>query len=170
MSLSKREPVEINHEPGKLTYNKGMSTRAGIAGLATGLLTALVAYGLFGLQPGVPWQTDSVIRCAWAIAMAALASGGGWWGGRWSGSVQPARGAALGALAGGLAGSLAFGLWGAALAGLGAAAQAVELSPAATIQAFIAHTLGVYLALTSIYLFYLNLGRWFNRWNASPKP
>ena len=98
-----------------------MTTRAGWAGLLTGLVLTLVIYPLF-----TAW-TDSyrdggaadAAVYAWMGAAAAviLVLGGGGLAARGSGSTRPWRGAVLGGLAGGLAGAVLFCLWGAAAAG-----------------------------------------------------
>jgi len=91
-----------------------MTTRAGFIGLLTGLIaTLLLVYPLAIAWPAAtPWRWMAV------LAAAALTVGGGWLAGRWSGSRQPVRCAALGGLAGGLAGVIVFCLLGAAAAGL----------------------------------------------------
>jgi hypothetical protein len=90
-----------------------MTTRAGFAGILTGLITTIVLYPLyFAFLNGAAF-------CIW-IALAALlvlTTGGGWLAARRSGSIQSARCAVLGGLAGTLAGTIVFCLWGAAVSG-----------------------------------------------------
>jgi MFS family permease len=98
-----------------------MSTRAGAAGLLTGLISTIVIYLLFIISPhafltGAAGSTRWLVWMA-AAALAVLIFGGGWIAARWSGSVQPWRRAVLGALSGALAGMVVFCLWGAAAAG-----------------------------------------------------
>ena len=115
-----------------------MTTRAGFIGLLTGLAaTFLLVYPLAIARPtgGWPW--------GWMIAAAVLILTGGWLAGRRSGSVSPARCAALGGLAGGLAGALVFCLLGAAAAGL---AGVNSLSVAAVIRLTQATFLACFLA------------------------
>ncbi len=98
-----------------------MTTKAGWAGLLTGLAaTLLLFYPL-----AVAWPSDSA-DWPWIVAAAILTLGGGSLAGRWSGSSHPTRCAALGGLAGGLAGTLVFCLLGAAAAGLAGAAPLFE--------------------------------------------
>jgi hypothetical protein len=95
-----------------------MTTRAGLAGLFTGLIITAIFYSaqilwpeifLHVLQPGQIWIL--------AVIAGALMAGGGWSAARWSGSAQRWRCTALGGFAGALAGMFVFCLWGAAAAG-----------------------------------------------------
>jgi hypothetical protein len=95
-----------------------MTTRAGFAGLLSGLITTLILYLLLIAQPeaflySCPAGSASHVWIATAV-VALLMMGGGWLACRWSGSARPWRRAALGGLAGGLAGTIVFCLWGAA--------------------------------------------------------
>ena len=97
-----------------------MTTRAGFAGLLTGLVTTLIIYAFFIASPGVFLNGELAGTTSFWIATTAeviLMIGGGLFAARWSGSIHPGRCAALGGLAGGLAGSVVFCLWGAAAAG-----------------------------------------------------
>jgi hypothetical protein len=90
-----------------------MTTRAGFAGILTGLITTIVLYPLYYAS------LNGVVFCIW-IALAAflvLMIGGGWLAARRSGSTQPGRCAVLGGLAGALAGTIVFCLWGSAVSG-----------------------------------------------------
>ena len=92
-----------------------MTTKAGLAGLLTGLFaTMILVYPL-----AIAWPADSM-HWIWiaVVAAAAITISGGSLAGRWSGSVHSGRCAALGGLAGGLAGTIVFCLLGAATAGL----------------------------------------------------
>ena len=87
---------------------ESMTTRAGAAGLLSGVILTIVLFLLMGAA-----------HLLWigAAAAALLLGCGGWLAARWSGAGQPWRCAALGATAGGLAGCIVFCLWGAAAAG-----------------------------------------------------
>ena len=94
-----------------------MTTRAGAAGLLTGLITTILIYSFF-----TTWQ--DAYRFGWPIYASMvvalsvlLVMGGGFLGARWSRSSHPGRCAVLGGLAGGLAGTTVFCSWGAAAAG-----------------------------------------------------
>jgi len=120
-----------------------MTTRAGLAGLLTGLAVALLLH--VGLRPAWPGA-----GCPWIAAAAAallLLAGGGRWAARRSGSVRPARCAALGALSGGLAGALAFCLFGAAFAATPAAGPAAVFSPPVGLAARLMRTETAFLVL-----------------------
>jgi MFS family permease len=98
-----------------------MTTRAGSAGILTGLITTLIIYLLFIAHPDAflqRWSADTA-GPIWitAAVLVILFIAGGWSAGWWSGSVRPWRRAVLGGLAGGLAGIILFCLWGAATAG-----------------------------------------------------
>ena len=130
-----------------------MTTRAGLAGIFTGILSTILIYPLFIAR------SESFLTCPPAgstlffwIAVALLTilmTGGGYFAGRWSGSARPLRRAALGALAGGLAGTILFCLWGAATAGsarwVGAANETPSLIE--SLGAIVRQTLGLFLAL-----------------------
>jgi hypothetical protein len=98
-----------------------MTTRAGLAGLISGLITTIMIYPLFISWPEAflyQWPAGSAYPAWIAFALISLLMiGGGALAGRWSGTAHPLRRAALGALAGGLAGTILFCLWGAASAG-----------------------------------------------------
>ena len=90
-----------------------MTTRAGLTGIFTGLITTIVLYPLYYAY------LNGAAFCIW-IALAALfvlMISGGWLAARRSDSYQPARCAALGGLAGALAGTIVFCLWGASVSG-----------------------------------------------------
>jgi hypothetical protein len=92
-----------------------MTTRAGFAGLLTGLsVTMILVYPL-----AIAWP-EGITHWLWIAVVVAVAItiGGGALAGNWSGSVHPIRCAGLGGLAGGLAGVIFFCLLGAAVAGL----------------------------------------------------
>ncbi|HPH98607.1 MAG TPA: hypothetical protein PKW33_21605 [Anaerolineaceae bacterium] len=89
-----------------------MTTRAGLAGIITGVIITLVVF--------FPMFWYQAFGAAYLLA-GILALAGGFWAGRWSGSVQPWRCAVLGGVAGGTAGTLVFCWVGAAAAGLAAA-------------------------------------------------
>jgi hypothetical protein len=133
-----------------------MTTRAGLTGLLTGLMTTIMVYPLFltwsdaylYARPGYIWIV--------AVFSVLLVMGGGFWAARWSGSTLPIRCAALGGLAGGLAGAIVFCLWGSAAAGLNR--TMLPLGPTIneticpytqfeTIGTIIQLTLGTFLAL-----------------------
>jgi len=94
-----------------------MTTRAGSAGLLTGLITTILIYSLFTTWPDAylhGWPISAGIVAALSVLSVM---GGGFLGARWSRSSHPGRCAALGGLAGGLAGTAVFCWWGAAAAG-----------------------------------------------------
>jgi hypothetical protein len=99
-----------------------MTTRAGITGILTGLLSTLITYLFIIIRPAaylLKWSADSVGHIWIAVVtLAILMIAGGFLAARRGGSGRPWRRAALGGLAGGLAGVLFFCLWGAAAAGL----------------------------------------------------
>ncbi len=99
-----------------------MTTRAGAAGLITGLVITIMIYPLYAtwLVASRSGQIAVVSFSIWigGIAAVLLVLGGGIWAARWSGSTQPGRCAALGGLSGGLAGTIVYCLWGAAAAGV----------------------------------------------------
>lgn len=149
-----------------------MTARAGWVGILSGLFTTLVIYLLFILWPGVYLQGWPAY--AWVVAgvTGSLALGGGWLGARWSGSAHLGRCTALGALAGGLAGTVVFCLWGAAMAGLGSWASALNQTTAEAIRQYeitstiVCQTLGMFLAL---FLGGSGLGA-IGGWWACPRP
>lgn len=119
-----------------------MTTRAGFVGLLTGLAaTFILVYPLCFAWPAgsTPWNW-----IATAVA-SGLTIGGGWLVGRWSGSTDPGRCAALGGLAGGLAGSLVFCLLGAAAAGLAGVAPLSERTQTEAIATIVRQTQGAFL-------------------------
>lgn len=98
-----------------------MTTRAGLIGILTGLMTTILIYPLFAAWHSAYPNgviTDTTLH-VWIGAVLAgfLMFGGGFFAGRRSGSAHPGRCAALGGLASGLAGTIVFCLWGAAAAG-----------------------------------------------------
>ena len=99
-----------------------MTTRAGFAGILTGLLTTLLIYPIFIAQPDAILHMGSVDSPGYIwialVAIIILLISGGFSAGRWSHSNQAWRRTALGSLAGGLAGAIIFCLLGAATAGL----------------------------------------------------
>lgn len=98
-----------------------MTTRAAFAGLLTGLISTIVIYVLFVIEPDafLGWAEGKSVAIAWVTAagMAIIFLVGGWWAARWSKSRQHWRCFILGALSGALAGMVIFCLWGAAAAG-----------------------------------------------------
>ena len=99
-----------------------MTTRAGFAGILTGLLSTLLIFLLFTARPDAFLQTGSTDSagyiCIAAVAVGLMMIAGGVMASLWSRSTQAWRRTALGGLAGGLAGTIVFCLWGAAAAGL----------------------------------------------------
>lgn len=97
-----------------------MTTRAGMAGLVTGLVLTIMIYPMY-----YAWRlaifsgqvTGSFYIWLAGISAGMVALAGGFWAARWAGSAEKDRRAALGALAGALAGTFLFCLWGAAAAG-----------------------------------------------------
>jgi hypothetical protein len=91
-----------------------MTTKAGLAGILSGLTATLILF-----HPLIYGSTNWF----WiAVTTATLVTiGGGWLAGRWSGSVNPVRCAVLGGVAGGLGGAIVFCLLGAGVAGMTAA-------------------------------------------------
>lgn len=105
-----------------------MTTRAGSAGLITGLSLTLILF-LF-LSPvlnldGKPLGTPVYIA---GIGGAMIICTGGYQAARRGGSPLAGRCAALGTVAGGLAGAVVFCLWGAAFAGQSAIRQAGSIN------------------------------------------
>lgn len=149
-----------------------MTARAGWAGILSGLFTTLVIYLLFILWPGVYLQEWPAYAWLAAGVTGILALGGGWLGARWSGSAHLGRCTALGALAGGLAGTVVFCLWGAAMAGVGSWASALNQTTAEAIRQYeitstiVCQTLGMFLAL---FLGGSGLGA-IGGWWAGPRP
>ncbi|HEX7555636.1 MAG TPA: hypothetical protein VF338_03350, partial [Leptolinea sp.] len=86
-----------------------MTTRAGIAGLLTGLVATIYLF-IISLIPLNAFLTA-------ALMGTILPAAGGFLAAQWSRSVEPVRCAALGGLSGGLAGSVVYCLLGAAMAG-----------------------------------------------------
>jgi hypothetical protein len=137
-----------------------MTTRAGSAGLLTGLITTMFLYLFFAAWPDAylhGWSTGSTGGAWVAVAVVVILTiGGGMLAVRWGGSAHPVRCAVLGGLAGGLAGTIVFCLWGAATAGLArwtppfdlAANEAVR-QPAQVeiVGAITRQTLGMFLTL-----------------------
>ncbi len=128
-----------------------MTTRAGAAGLLTGLIASILIYPLFIARPEAFLQgrTAGPVWVATAL-VTLLMIAGGFWAGRWSRSSQPGRSAILGALAGGLAGAILFCLWGAAAAGCARWAIPLErasVSQVEALSAIVRQTLGMFLFL-----------------------
>jgi hypothetical protein len=125
-----------------------MTTRAGSAGLLTGLIATLIIYPLFISRPEafLQGQGSGSIWVAITLVML-LVIAGGFWAGRWSGSSQPWRLAVLGALAGGLAGAILFCLWGAEAAGTASWTSPVIFTTNETLSAIVHLTLWVFLVL-----------------------
>jgi len=113
-----------------------MTTRAGLAGLGTGiLLIGLLFYPLYILLPGLfveGWPGGSWVAGGILLAAgAALVVFGGCLGAHWSGVTARGKRAWLGALAGGLAATLLFCSLGAGAAGvLGLGLGFEQASPA----------------------------------------
>ncbi len=130
-----------------------MTTRAGFAGLLTGLLTTLIIYPLFMASPDVflDGHTAGSTPLVWIVAAAVviLMVGAGFVAARWSGSAHTGRCAALGGLAGGLAGTIIFCLWGAAAAGSArwVFTAGETISQAEIIAAIVRQTMGIFLML-----------------------
>jgi hypothetical protein len=107
-----------------------MTTRAGLAGIFTGILSTMLIYPLFIARPEAflarPPAGSTLFFWIAIAVVSILMTGGGYLAGRWSGSARPLRRAALGALAGGLAGVLLFCLWGAATAGSAVWVSAID--------------------------------------------
>ena len=132
-----------------------MTTRAGLVGIITGLLTTLSIYPLFtawhtAIQQGTFSDSATYLWIALGLAMLLMICGG-MFAARWSGSAETARLAALGGLAGGLAGIFVFCLWGA-----GAAGTVIWVSPLAAnttqmelISILIRQTMLIFVALFS---------------------
>ncbi|MGA9397346.1 MAG: hypothetical protein WBV22_03710, partial [Anaerolineaceae bacterium] len=134
-----------------------MTTRAGAAGLLTGLITTIIIYPFFMTWPEAFLQRLAAgpARPVWIAAslFMVLMTGGGFWAGWWSGSSHPGRCVALGALAGGLAGIILFCLWGAATAGCARWVLPLDrvangtISQVEALSAIVRQTLGVFLLL-----------------------
>jgi hypothetical protein len=132
-----------------------MTTRAGFAGILTGLVTVMVlVYPLV-----IALHTTSVYWIAVILAMF-VTMGGGLLAGKWSGFVRPVRCVVLGGLAGGLAGMIVFCLLGAASAGLVVSAS----SRVESVTMIVRQTHGTFLGL---FLGGIILGA-FGGWLASP--
>jgi len=133
-----------------------MTTRAGAAGLLTGLIATVMIFLFFIIQPDAFLGTSSEgsTFTAWIAAaiVTLLITGGGWIAARRSGSVIPWRRTVLGALAGALAGTVLFCLWGAAAAGQAGwflpdvIALGVNISKAELVSAIVERTLVTFLA------------------------
>jgi hypothetical protein len=101
-----------------------MTTRAGAAGLLTGLITTVIIEFFFLTSPteflrGWPGISAAHFWAADALTVLMLAAGG-FVAARRSGAGSAWHRSALGALAGGLAGTVVYCLWGAAAAGASA--------------------------------------------------
>ena len=103
---------------GKQSKIGDMTTRAGSAGLLTGVLITMIIFPLFTAwqDANLHGELVSATLSAWIAAAAAfvLTCGGSFLAARGSKSSHPGRCAALG----GLAGAIVFCLWGAAAAGM----------------------------------------------------
>jgi hypothetical protein len=134
-----------------------MTTRAGASGLLTGLISTIVIYMFFVIEPDVflGWLEGKSVAIAWVAvaAMAIIFLAGGWLAARWSESRQRWRCVVLGALSGALAGTVIFYLWGAAAAGQAGwflpeiIFVGVTVSKAELVGAMINQTLTAFLAL-----------------------
>jgi hypothetical protein len=123
-----------------------MTTRSGLTGILTGMIISFLLY-LFATGPLTGWQMSFTLSGATGAALTViLMILAGFLSAKRCGSVQPARCAALGALAGGLSGTIVFCLWGAA--GSGSAAgeiarvEGIRNAVCLTMEAFLALFLG----------------------------
>ncbi len=123
-----------------------MTTRAGLAGLGTGiLLIGLMYYPLYLLLPGLfaeGWSEGSwLLGGVLTVAGAGLVVFGGCLGAHWSGAKTRRQRAWLGALAGGLAAALLFCSLGAGTAGaLSLGTRLVQVGAAGMDSQWIAET------------------------------
>ena len=131
-----------------------MTTRAGFAGIFTGLLSTLIIFPLFIAQPDPFLQkvSEGATGFQWiaALVLAFLMMTGGFWAGRLSGPAQTWRRMALGGLTGGLAGAIIFCLWGAATAGSARWILPINITSVPqdkVIDAIILQMMGLFLAL-----------------------
>jgi hypothetical protein len=127
-----------------------MTTRAGFAGLITGLIATLIIYPIFITSPQIFVSGDHVITPSILIVASViviLMIGGGWFAARWSGSTHTGRSAALGGLSGGLAGSVVFCLWGAGYAGGMSQFDRATMPQIEIIETSIRQTMDIFLAL-----------------------
>ncbi len=134
-----------------------MTTRAGFAGILTGLLTTLLIYSIFIARPDAFLQMQSAdsVGCIWiaAIVISLIMIAGGVTAGRWSHSTHVWRRTALGGLAGGLMGVTIFCLCGAATAGLARWGSPLDyptmgpISQIAVINTIIRQTMVAFLVL-----------------------
>jgi hypothetical protein len=131
-----------------------MTTRAGFAGILTGLLSILIIYPLFIAQPDTFLQIRSADSPGYIwialVTIAILLISGGFLAGRWSHSTQAWRRTALGGLSGGLAGAITYCFLGAAAAGTArwiSPLNHTSVSQVEIIDAIIRQTLGLFLAL-----------------------
>ncbi len=130
-----------------------MTTRAGLAGILTGILLTLLIYPLFITRPEAflawPQAYSHLVFWVTFTVVAILMAGGGYLAGRWSASARPLRRAALGALAGGLSGAILFCLWGAATAGSARWISAANETPSLVepLDVIVRQTMGMFLAI-----------------------
>jgi hypothetical protein len=150
-----------------------MTTRAGFAGILTGLLSTMFIYLLFISQPDAflqKWSAGSAVRLWFALIVIALMMiAGGGMASLWSRSTQAWRATVLGGLAGSLAGTIIFCLWGAAAAGLSRwvspldNATKVSISHVEILNAIIRQTMGAFLVLFGAGSGLGALGGWLSR-------
>jgi hypothetical protein len=150
-----------------------MTTRAGFAGILTGLLSTLIIYPFFIARPDAFLQNGSAgsTEYIWIapLVIALLMIIGGFWAGRWSRSTQAWRRTALGGLTGGLAGMIIFCLWAAATAGLARWVSPLDTaiilsgSQVEVFYAIIQQTMGAYLMLFGAGSGLGALGGWLSR-------
>jgi hypothetical protein len=119
-----------------------MTTKAGSAGLITGLISTILASFIFSSASFIPSLRAEFILGA--VTLLLLAAAGGFIAVRWSKAAQPGRSIALGGLAGILDGTILFCLWGAAAAG---SISLSTLSPTDLIPVIVNQTIDTFLFL-----------------------
>ncbi len=131
-----------------------MTTRAGTAGLITGMALTIMIYPLYSawrMAIKAGQVTGSYYIWIVLISVFLVITTGGIWGARWAGSVEKGRRVALGAMTGTLAGTILFCLWGAAAAGelidTGPLTGSVWQMQAAKIRLITGRTMMLYLFL-----------------------
>jgi hypothetical protein len=133
---------------------QAMTTQAGLSGILSGLLSTLLIYPFYLLNPNIFLQKLSPDHF-WipAAGMLGLMILGGFLAGRWSRTARPWRRVVLGGVSGGLAGTILFCFWGAAVAG-----SAQWISPAENaMRAAIASNSILYRFITQTQLAFLVL-------------
>lgn len=150
-----------------------MTTRAGFAGILTGLLTTLLIYPIFIARPNAFLQTGSADSAGYiwliAVVIALMMVAGGAMTSQWSRPTQTLRRTVLGGLTGGLAGAIIFCLWGAATAGLARWTSPLDnstngsISQIEILNAIIRQTMGVFLVLLLAGSILGALGGWLSR-------